>query len=45
MSPCWVLRPEDRPDFNTVNKQIEDYFENEHAYVVRSLSTDHPLPP
>ena len=44
MKPCWELRPEDRPDFTSIYGQIEDYFEKEHAYVVRSLSTDHAIP-
>ena len=36
---CWELKPEKRPTFSTLTDHIEDYWERDHAYIIRSLST------
>ena len=36
---CWELKPEDRPTFSEMVDMLQEYWDDEHFYIVRSLST------
>ncbi len=39
MVQCWSVLPEERPPFSQLVKQLQEYWEENHAYIIENTDT------
>ncbi len=39
MTTCWSLLPEERPPFSRLAQQLQEYWEENHVYIIENTDT------